>query len=159
MFALFLKFISLLFMGLFIFGVAIMLLTWRKAKFVKPKWIIFGQVVAFLSIAIFSILARNPIGGLGWLILVVVGLAAGVVYANTVKVQQTARGIMMNYTLPYIITWATLLAITQFVTITSGRVPLITLGLAILNMGLNLGLNGRIVWLYQKIKKGGTLRG
>jgi len=60
---------------------------------------------------------------------------------------------MMNYTLPYVITWGGLLFITQFVTISTGRVPIIVLGLSVLNTGLNLAMNGQVVWNYNRMKK------
>ena len=63
MLGVFLKIIFVLFSCvLFVLGVVLMLLTWRKAKFVKPKWILFGQIVAFLRLIVFTALSRNPLG-------------------------------------------------------------------------------------------------
>ncbi|MBI4971369.1 MAG: hypothetical protein HZC17_05980 [Candidatus Omnitrophica bacterium] len=149
-----LKIISYFFLTLFALGVVLMFLTWRKAKFVKPKWIMFGQIVALVSLMVFTALARNPLGQLWWNLLIILGLAGGIIYGKMVKVTQSLKGIMMNYTLPYLITWSALLVLTQFLTISSGRVPVMVLGLSVINTGLNLGMNGRVVWNYQKLKKG-----
>ena len=59
----------------------------------------------------------------------------------------------MNYTLPYVVTWGVLLFLTQFLTISTGRVPIIVLGLSVLNTGLNLAMNGQVVWNYTQMKK------
>ncbi len=153
MWVVFMKIISYFFLLLFVLGVVLMLLTWRKAKFVKPKWILFGQIVAFLSLVVFTMLSRNPLGFWGWLLIFLAGLAGGYFYGRTVNVKKSERGIMMNYTLPYVITWGVLLFLTQFLTISTGRVPIIVLGLCVLNTGLNLAMNGQVVWNYTRINK------
>jgi len=153
MWAIFLKIISYIFLALFVFGVVLMLLTWRKAKFIKPKWILFGQVVALGALLIFTALARNPLGKWLWIVIFAAGLVGGYFYGRTVKVKKSERGIMMNYTLPYVITWAVLLFLTQFLTIATGRVPVIVLALSVLNTGLNLTMNGHVVKDYLRVKR------
>jgi hypothetical protein len=153
MWPVFLKIVSYFFLVLFVLGVALMLLTWRKAKYVKPKWILFGQIVALLALVVFTVLSHNPLGKWLWMIIFIAGLAGGYYYGRTVQVKKSESGIMMNYTLPYVITWGGLLFITQFVTISTGRVPIIVLGLAVLNTGLNLAMNGQVVWNYNRMKK------
>lgn len=148
------KIVSYFFLLLFVLGVVLMLLTWRKAKFVKPKWILFGQIVAFLSLVVFTKLSQNPLGNWVWMIIFLAGLVGGYFYGRAVKVKKSESGIMMNYTLPYIITWGVLLFLTQFLTISTGRVPIIVLGLSVLNTGLNLAMNGQVVWNFTRMKKG-----
>jgi len=153
MWIIFLKVVSYFFLLLFALGVVLMLLTWRKAKFVKPKWILFGQVVALLALVIFTTLSRNPLGTWVWMLIFAAGLAGGYFYGRTVKVNKSEKGIMMNYTLPYVITWGALLFLTQFLTISTGRVPVVVLGLSVLNTGLNLAMNGQVVWNYAQLRK------
>ncbi len=153
MWAIFLKILSYFFLILFVLGVVLMLLTWRKAKFVKPKWILFGQIVAVIALVVFTVLSNNPLGRWLWMIIFIAGLAGGYFYGRTVKVQKSERGIMMNYTLPYVVTWGALLFLTQFLTISTGRVPVIVLGLSVLNTGLNLAMNSRVVWSYNRLKR------
>lgn len=153
MWAVFLKIVSILFLILFVLGVVLMLLTWRKAKFVKPKWILFGQIIALIALIVFTALSRNPLGFWGWLFIFLAGIAGGYFYGRTVKVKKSEQGIMMNYTLPYVITWAALLFLTQFLTISTGRVPVVVLGLSVLNTGLNLAMNGQVVRNYAILKK------
>ncbi len=69
MLAVFLKIISYLFLVLFVLGVVLMLLTWRKEKFVKPKWILFGQIVALVALIVFTALSHNPLGKWIWLLI------------------------------------------------------------------------------------------
>jgi hypothetical protein len=147
------KIVSCFFLILFVLGVVLMLLTWRKAKFVKPKWILFGQIVALLALIVFTMLSHNPLGNWIWILIFLAGLAGGYFYGRTVKVKKSEQGIMMNYTLPYVIMWAALLFLTQFLTISTGRVPIIVLGLSVLNTGLNLAMNSQVVWNYTRMKK------
>lgn len=46
------------------------------------------------------------------------------------------------------IAWGVLPFLTQFLTIGMERIPIIVLGLMVLNKGLNPAMNGRIVWNY-----------
>ena len=153
MLAVFLKGLSFLFLGLFVLSVVVMFLTWRKSRAVKPKWIMFGQTAALVSLMAFSLLANDPLGGLWRNFWLVLGFAGGVAYGNMVRVTRSEAGIMMSYTLPYLITWSALLAITQFTTIVSGRVPVVMLGLSVISTGLNFGMNGMVVWKYRKLRK------
>jgi len=152
MWPVFLKVVSYFFLALFVLGVVLMLLTWRKEKFVKPKWILFGQIIALIALIVFTALSHNPLGKWLWLIIFIAGLVGGYFYGRTVKVKKSEKGIMMNYTLPYIITWGVLLFLTQFLTISTGRVPIIVLSLSVLNTGLNLSMNGNVVWNYKRMK-------
>ena len=153
MLAVFLKIVSYLFLALFVLGVVLMLLTWRKEKFVKPKWILFGQIIALIALVVFTALSHNPLGKWIWLLIFAAGLAGGYFYGRAVKVKKSERGIMMTYTLPFVITWGLLLAITQFLTISTGRVPVIVLGLCVLNTGLNLAMNASVINNYTRLKR------
>lgn len=153
MWTVFLKVVSYFFLFLFILSVALMFLTWRKAKFVKPKWVLFGQAVALVSLWVFTKLSHNPLGAWGWNLIFLGGLAGGYFYGRTVKVKSSEKGVMMNYTLPYLITWAALLFATQFLTISTGRVPIVVLGLSVLNTGVNLAMNGQVIWNYGRVKR------
>jgi hypothetical protein len=153
MWVIFLKIGSYFFLLLFVLGVVLMLLTWRKAKFVKPKWILFGQIVALLALVVFTTLSHNPLGNWVWMLIFLAGLAGGYFYGRTVQVNKSESGIMMNYTLPYVITWGALLFLTQFLTISTGRVPIIVLALSVLNTGLNLAMNSQVVWNYTRMKR------
>ncbi|HQL00854.1 MAG TPA: hypothetical protein PK090_08775 [Smithellaceae bacterium] len=153
MLAVFLKILSYLFLALFVLGVVLMLLTWRKEKFVKPKWILFGQIIALAALIVFTALSHNPLGKWIWLLIFAAGLAGGYFYGRAVKVKKSERGIMMTYTLPFVITWGLLLALTQFLTISTGRVPVIVLGLCVLNTGLNLAMNASVIHHYSRLKR------
>lgn len=153
MLAVFLKILSYLFLALFVLGVLLMLLTWRKEKFVKPKWILFGQIIALAALIVFTALSHNPLGKWIWLLIFAAGLAGGYFYGRAVKVKKSERGIMMTYTLPFVITWGLLLALTQFLTISTGRVPVIVLGLCVLNTGLNLAMNASVIHHYSRLKR------
>jgi len=102
---------------------------------------------------VFTALSHNPLGKWIWLLIFAVGIVGGYFYGRTVKVKKSEQGITMHYTLPYVVTWGALLFLTQFLTISTGRVPVIVLGLCVLNTGLNLAMNSSVIVNYNSLKK------
>lgn len=137
---------------LFVGSAYLLFRSWRQAKPVKPKAIAIGQLVAAISLWLYTALTDFPLAGDEWVTLLSIGLAAGFVYGGFVKVRQSSKGIVMTYTLRYLVTWTTLLAVTQLAAIIWQEVPVMLLGLAVLNLGLNLGLNGRVLHRYRRLR-------
>lgn len=143
--------ITTIFIGLFVVGVLVQVLTYRKEKAVKPRRIMISQAAAFLSMAIFSLITMRPPGPIWWVVLLSVGFGGGIVYGSFVKVRQGANGVSMSYTLPWLLTWGALMTITQLSAVTFRTVPVIIYGLAILNLGVNIGMNARILLDYRTV--------
>lgn len=143
--------ITIMFIGLFVLGVLVQVLTYRKEKAVKPKRIVISQAAAFLSMAIFSLITLRPPGPIWWVVLLSVGFGGGIVYGSFVKVRQGAKGVSMSYTLPWLLTWGALMTITQLSAVVFRSVPVIIYGLAIFNMGVNIGMNARILLDYRTV--------
>ena len=138
-------FISLVFVALFVLGVAVQVLTFRKERKVRPRRIIFGQAAAFLSMVIFSVITLRPPGPSAWVFLLGLGFTVGLFYGRLVKLRTGVDGVKMSYTLPWLIAWGALMTLTQLTAIFAQSVPVLIYGLAILNLGINIGLNTRVV--------------
>lgn len=143
--------VSVFFIALFIAGVVIQVLTYRKEKAVKPRRIIISQAAALLSMLVFSIITLRPPGPIWWVVLLTVGFAGGIGYGTFVNVRAGSRGVTMSYTLPWLITWGALMTITQLSSVVFRSVPVFIYGLAILNLGINLGMNARILLGYRTV--------
>jgi len=143
--------ISVFFIGLFVVGVVVQVLTYRKEKAVKPRRIVISQAAALLSMLVFSIITLRPPGPIWWVVLLTIGFAAGIGYGTFVNVRAGARGVTMSYTLPWLITWGALMTITQLSSVVFRSVPVLIYGLAILNLGINIGMNARILLGYRTV--------
>ena len=151
--AIFLKFVSLLCVGLFVLSVFLTIKNWKKAKILKPDKIVKGQFIALISTIVFTYFCKSNLETVDWLLLFFLGFMIGAFYSKFIKVQFSEQGVVMNYTLPYIITWCVLLAVTQLLTILTGRVPTVTLGLSILNLGINIAVNSKVLHDFNEDKK------
>ncbi|MCB2223776.1 MAG: hypothetical protein KQH83_06330 [Actinobacteria bacterium] len=143
------KAVSLALVALFVFGVVVQLRTWRKAKRVRPVFVVVSQASALLGSIVFSVVTGRPPEAGMWMLLLGAGVVFGLAYGGFVRVERGERGVMMGYTLPWIVTWACLLAVTQLSAVFAQSVPLVIWSLAIVNLGVNLGMNGRILSGYR----------
>lgn len=143
------KFLTILCTLLLFFSLWLFLRTWKQAQFVRPRSIILGQGVALLSILVYIWIVNSP---LGWVFLVIImGGLIGAWLARSFKMDYSAEGIVMRYSLPYLVSWISLLFLTQIITTITGRVPMIMLLLTALNTGWNLGLNFMVLKRYRKL--------
>ncbi|MRR13580.1 hypothetical protein EG835_14270, partial [bacterium] len=143
--------ISMLFIGLFVLGVGVQVLTYRKEKAVKPKRIVISQSAAFLSMVFFSLITLRPPGPLWWVALLSLGFGGGIVYGGFVQVRAGERGVTMSYTLPWLLTWGALMTLTQLSSVLFRTVPVVIYALAIFNLGVNIGMNARILLGYRSL--------
>lgn len=143
--------VPLVLWGLFVLSAYIMLKTWKKGKPVKPWVIIMGQAASLGSFIVFSYFTHRQFNNLHYLIFVAFFIM-GVIYGSFVRVQKTSKGIVMNYTRPYLIIWFTILALTQLITLLNKSVPALALLLSIANLGIAFGLNLRIINRYRRVQ-------
>ena len=141
--------------GLLVGSIALQIRTYSRRRPVRPIWIALGQAAAFGSMVIFSVSLGRPPGVLEWVLILAVGVACGVAYGGLVHVEQTPAGIVMAYTLPWLVVWGALLLVTQGAAAITGRLPWVVYSLAIFTMTLNLGMNGRVIARYRGLRIGG----
>jgi len=142
--------------GLLVGSIALQIRTYSRRRPVRPIWIALGQAAAFGSMVIFSVSLGRPPGVLEWVLILAVGVACGVAYGGLVHVEQTPAGIVMAYTLPWLVVWGALLLVTQGAAAITGRLPWVVYSLAIFTMTLNLGMNGRVIARYRGLRIGGV---
>ncbi len=145
------KFLAFICTLLLLFSLWLFLRTWKQAQFVRPRSIILGQGVALLSLLVYVWLIGSP-GGWVFLLIILGGLG-GAWLARSLKMDYSEEGIVMSYSLPYIISWVGLLFLTQVITTFTGRVPLLMLLITALNTGWNLGLNAIVLKRYRSLVK------
>ena len=120
----------------------------------RPRRIVIMQAAALGSMIAFSMVTQRPPGPGAWIVLLGVGVTGGLAYGRLVDVRSGEQGITMSYTLPWLVVWGVLMATTQLTTVLAQSVPVLIYGLAIVNLGANLGMNGRIVGSYRALSSG-----
>ncbi|MDD3853183.1 MAG: hypothetical protein PHD40_05950, partial [Syntrophomonadaceae bacterium] len=135
-----------------LFSLWLFLRTWKQMQFVRPRSIILGQGVALLSLLVYVWLIGSPAG---WVfLLIILGGLGGAWLARSLKMDYSEQGVVMSYSLPYLISWVGLLLfLTQSITTLTGRVPMVMLLLTALNTGWNLGLNAMVLNRYHYLQK------
>ena len=126
-------------------AIALQVRTYSRARAVRPFVIVLGQAVSFGSMLLFSIVLARPPGIVEWVLILAAGIAGGAVYGGLVRVERIGPGIVMRYTLPWLLVWGGLMLLTQGAAVATGRLPWVIYSLAILNMAINLGMNGRVI--------------
>jgi hypothetical protein len=137
-------------------SIALQIRTYSRRRPVRPNVIILGQAVAFGSMVLFSVVLSRPPGVLEWALILTAGVLCGAAYAGLIRIEQTPAGIVMSYTLPWLLVWGALLMLTQGAAAITGRLPWVIYSLAIFAMTLNLGMNGRVVARYRALRIGGV---
>lgn len=149
-----LQLVSAFFIALFVAGVALQVLTYRRERTVKPRRIAITQGAALAAMIVFSAVTQRPPSPAWWLALLGIGVVGGTFYGRLVSVRSGAQGITMSYTLPWLLTWAALMVITQATAVFAQSVPVLIYSMAIVNLGLNIGMNGRILGVYRGLTAG-----
>jgi len=147
------KLSSFFFLLLFIASSALMLRDWKKWVLVKPRTVLSGQAAALVSQWVYGAVAQHPLDLQFWVVLLFPGLAVGFFTGRFIRVKRDVRGIAMNYARPGAMLWTGLMVITQLGTIFTGSVPTSLFGLALLSLGINLGLGGKVLLDYRRMVK------
>lgn len=137
--------------ALLVVGIVLQVLTFRKRRPVRPVVTLAGQIASILALVIYSTIMARPPGPIEWLGLLGIGFLFGQLYGGLVKVERVGSGVVMSYTLPWLIAWGAILATTQLLAITSGRVPVILYCAGILTAGLNVGMQTRVLAAARKL--------
>jgi hypothetical protein len=143
--------LSILGVVLFVVGIGLQVLTFRKRRPVRPVATWVGQAASLLAMATYSVIVARPPGPIEWMTLLVLGGALGWFYGRLVKVERVGEGVVMSYTLPWLLVWGAILATTQLVSIASGRVPVVLYAAGILSAGLNAGMHARVLGAARKL--------
>jgi len=125
--------------GILAASIALQIRTYSRRRPVRPIVIALGQAAAFGSMVLFSVSLGRPPGVVEWVLILAVGVACGAAYGGLVRVEQTPAGIVMAYTLPWLVSGARCYLVTQGAAAITGGLPWVVYSLAIFTMTLNLG--------------------
>ena len=124
---------------LFLAGVAMMLLTFRRARTLKTSSLVVPMVVSLLVLLLYGVLlGATP--GVGWLLLgLLVGGALGALWARTHRLFVAGGHVRSQANLWFLAIWALVLSLNQLVLLVSNRSSRVLVGLLVVSTGVALG--------------------
>jgi hypothetical protein len=137
--ATFLRLVSFAGVGLMLFGVAVMILTFKKAREVVPAALLVSLAAALIGTFVSLAFAQTVPHRTLVLFALIVGGVLGAVWSRTTLLFVDGRSIRMRGTIWYLAVWALTLALNQSVAIVTGRTPLATALLALFGAGIAIG--------------------
>ena len=148
--ATFLKLISFAGVVLMLFSVAVMILTFKKAKEVVPAAMIASLGAALVGTFVSLVFARTVPSSTLVLLSLVAGGVLGVLWASTNILFIDKARVRMRGTIWYLAVWAITLAVNQGVSIMTGRTPVVVSCLALAGAGLAIGNTAGIIFRANK---------
>lgn len=132
-------------MVMFALSVAIMLLTFRKARAVQPLMLAISAASSVVATLAFQWLAGNSLTGITQAAATLAGLMLGAGWSLTTLMFVDAHAVKMRGTLWYLVVWALTLLITQAVALSGLRSPHALAVMAYVGMGLAVGNSAGLI--------------
>jgi hypothetical protein len=151
--ATFLRVISIGAVVLMVLSVAIMLLTFRKARKISPLMLSISVAISVLCLTIYSLILNVSMSFGLWMLALIAGGALGVAWSITNTLFNDAGTIKARGNIWYLAIWAAVFAINQLVTIVTGRPPFIAIVMLLISTGLVLGNTGGILRRYYHVRE------
>ena len=148
--ATFLKLVSFAGVVLMLFSVAVMILTFKKAREVVPAAMLASLAAALIGTLISLTFAHAVPSSTLILLALLVGGGLGALWSRTTLLFVDQGRIRMRGTIWYLAVWALTLAINQGVSIMTGRAPLIVSCLALAGAGLAIGNTAGLIFRANK---------
>jgi hypothetical protein len=137
--ATFLKLISFAGVVLMLFSVAVMILTFKKAREVAPPAMLASLAAALIGTFVSLAFARNMPSSALVLFALLAGGALGALWSRTTLLFVDQGRVRMRGTIWYLAVWALTLAVNQSISIMTGRAPVAVACLALAGAGLAIG--------------------
>jgi hypothetical protein len=150
--AMFFRVISIGAVVLMILSVAIMLLTFRKARKISPLMLSISVAISVLCLTVYSLILNVSMSIGLWLLALIAGGALGFAWSITNTLFNDAGTIKARGNIWYLAIWAGVFAINQLVTIITGRPPFIAIVMLLISTGLVLGNTGGILRRYYRVR-------
>ncbi len=149
---LFLRLLSLLGILLLILSSLVMVVTFRKAKTVKPQGLMLSMGISLGTAVLYSwITSASPGGGVLCLGLIF-GALAGIGWGLTNSFFMEGKSVRSQGNAWYLLVWALTLAAPQSLAVLTGRPPAVGMVLLFGGTGLVLGQSGFSLWRYLQLK-------
>ncbi len=150
--ALFFRIVAVLGVVMLVVSVVLMLLTFRKAKRVSPLALTISAALSVICMAVYAgFLGRAP-GVVATVLSLLAGGAIGVAWSFTTHFERAGDDIRSRGGYGYLLLWAVVLALTQLVTIVTGRAPAAAMVLLMANTGLAVGNSGGLFARYLALR-------
>lgn len=128
--------------ALLVLSVAVMLLTWRRARRVTAWSQIVPVLVSVVTVAIFVATVPSRTEPVVLLASAAFGVLAGGVWALTDRLSTEGGRVLGTGTPWHLVVWAGVLVVNQAVALVGGRGPAVTMTLLFLSLGLVVGRSG-----------------
>jgi hypothetical protein len=133
------RIIGLIGMALFALSVVMMLLTFRKARRLSPKALLFAAAISVLCTSFFFLLAGSPLSGGAVVIAAAAGAMIGIGWAMTNLLFVDGELVRARGNLWFLAVWGVSLALPQLAALAGGRTPYALAVMSFLGMGLAVG--------------------
>ncbi len=145
--------IGLIGMALFALSVVIMLLTFRKARRLSPKALLFAAAISVLCTSFFFMLAGMPISGGAVVLATGAGAMVGIGWAMTNLLFVDGDMVRARGDLWFLAVWGVSLALPQLAALIGGRTPYAIAVVSFLGMGLAVGNSLALLARYCRVQK------
>lgn len=152
---LFFMVVSVLGITLTIGSIIVMLLTYRKNREITPKAMYISIGMSVAGLLVYSLFLNTNLGMTLWLLGLIIGTGVGVVWSFITPLFREGAAIKRAGNIWYLAVWGAIFILNQFLIMTIGRTPTLTMMLLIFGTGLVIGNSGAYIVGYYKIKADG----
>ena len=149
---LFFKVVSILGIALTIASIAVMLLTYRKSREIKPKAMYISIGMSLSCLLVYSLFLKTHLGAAVWMLGFVIGIGAGIGWSLVTPLLREGNSVKRAGNIWYLAVWGAVFALNQLLIMALGRTPDISMLLLVFGTGLVVGNSGAYVLRYYKLK-------
>jgi peptidoglycan/LPS O-acetylase OafA/YrhL len=148
------KTLSVIFLIVFALSVVLLVLTFRKPRKVSVLSLILVIAISLVTLVVFSALI-NYHPSLTLLILMgAAGLVIGALWSQATQVYLQDGKVMSRNSVWYLLVWGGIFALTQLVSVATGRPPVVIMALLIMSTASVIGMNTMIIKRYLGVRAG-----
>jgi hypothetical protein len=133
-------------------SIAVMLLTYRKSREIKPKAMAISIAMSTATLSVYALFLKTDLGPWAWLAGAIVGVAAGVGWSLITPLFRDGEAIKRAGNIWYLAVWGAIFALNQFLVMALGRSPTLSMILLIFGTGLVIGNSGSCIVGYYRMR-------
>ncbi|MCX6993992.1 MAG: zinc ribbon domain-containing protein [Kiritimatiellaeota bacterium] len=151
-FNLFLRLVAIGGTVLFMLSIAMMFLTFRKAKKIAPAPLVISIIMSLLTLWVYALFLGIHFSGTVKFMGLLSGILVGIGWALTTPVRSNNGIVEREGNVWYLVVWGLVFAINQLAAAITGRPPHIAMVLLLLGTGIVLGTSGTFIARYYSMK-------
>lgn len=137
---------------LFLLSIAMMFLTFRKAKKISPAPLVISMILSLVTLWIYSLFLGIHFSGTVKFMGLIAGILIGIGWALTTPVRSNKGVIEREGNAWYLVVWGLVFALNQLVMLATGRPPPIAMVLLLLGTGIVLGNSGSLIAMFYRAR-------